>query len=263
MGSKILVLHELIKHEHQNRLAVCERDYSYFHPSEFYQCVRKLAYKYYGVAVNCDIKPDLQRVFDNGDYMHLRYNTYFENLGILYGVWKCKNPLCGMEYGKNEQYGVIKPTENCSCGCKEYRYVEKEVENKERMIRGHIDGILKVSGDFHVIDYKSMHTNLFSKLQQPLDKHIIQIQIYLWLLGLTSGFLLYENKDSQKIKIYEVDYNKDLITKIENRLKLLKDIVLNKKLPKRPFDKDSSKCKTCEYCTICWKIDVAENVEKN
>jgi len=254
MSEKTSILLELIKHQHQKCIDNNYRDYSYFHPSEFHKCVRSLAYKYYNIKGNNVIKPNLQRVFDNGDHMHLRYTSYFEKLGILYGVWKCSNPMCEEKYGKEEKYGIQKPTVSCDkCGCTKYEYVEVEGENKEFMIRGHMDGILKISGEFCVIDYKSMYSNQFSRLQEPLDKHIIQIEIYLWLLDLKSGILLYENKDSQKIKMFEVDYNEDLINKIIKRLGILKEIVLNKKLPSRPFTKDSSKCKACEFHTTCWK----------
>lgn len=254
MSSKVMAIKELIKHEHQNRIESHERDYSYFHPSEFYQCVRKLAYKYYGAESKRTIKPSLQRVFDNGDHMHERYTKYFENIGILYGVWRCKNPLCEEEYGNDEKYGIQKPSEKCrKCGCEEYEYVEVEARSETHRMRGHIDGVLKMSGDFCVIDYKSMHANQFSRLREPLDKHIIQIEIYLWLLDLKSGLLLYENKDSQRIKLFEVHYNQKLIAKILNRLEKLEKIVDNQQLPKRPFEKDSSKCKACEFRTTCWK----------
>jgi len=254
MSSKVEAIRELIKHEHQSRIDCNERDYSYFHPSEFYQCVRYIAYKYYGAKSTRKIKPDLQRIFDNGDHMHQRYTDYFDNIGILYGVWACKNPLCKETYGSEEKLGILKPSDKCKkCGCEEYEYVELEAEDKEHMMRGHMDGVLKIAEEFTVIDYKSMHSNQFSRLREPLDKHIIQLEIYLWLLDLKCGFLLYENKDSQKIKLFEVAYNENLINKILTRVKTLREIVESKRLPKRPFEKDSTKCTACEFRTTCWK----------
>lgn len=256
MSSKVEAIKELIKHEHQKRIDNNDRDYSFFHPSEFHQCVRKICYKYYGVGNDNNVKKittDLQRVFDNGFYMHKRYTDYFSNIGILYGVWQCKNPLCKELYGKQEKYGILKP-DNCNkCGCNEYEYVEVELENKEHMIAGHFDGILRIGGDYCIIDYKSMHANNFSRLTEPLNKHIIQVSIYLWLSSLNHGFLLYENKDSQKIKLFQVDYDQKLIDKILKRSDGLRKIISNKKLPKRPFEKDSSQCRSCELRSICWK----------
>ena len=258
MSSKVEVIRELIKHEHESRIDA-PSDYSFFHPSEFYQCVRKLAYNYYGLGKDRKIKPDLRRVFDNGDHMHLRYTGYFENLNILYGAWECKNPLCKKIFGENEKLGIQKPVIKCdNCGCDEYKYIEVTAGNDEYMISGHIDGILKLGGEYSVIDYKSMHANQFTSLNEPMDKHIIQVEIYLWLLDLKTGFLLYENKDSQKIKLFEVVYNEDLIAKILKRLEAIRDIVKNNKLPKRPFEKDSSQCKVCDFNKICWKKSVNE-----
>jgi len=253
MSAKISALIELIKHEHQTRIENAKRDYSYFHPSEFHQCVRKLAYQYYGAEKKITIKPDTQRIFDNGHYMHVRFGKYFENIGVLHGNWKCNNPLCGNTFGFSEKLGITKPTICDKCQNTGFEYIEKQVENTEYMMRGHVDAILKIAGDMVVADYKSMHSNQFTRLSEPLDKHIIQIEIYLWLLGLNSGILLYENKDNQKIKMFEVVYNQTLIDKILRRASSLIEIIKSKKLPKRPFERDSSQCKACEFVTTCWK----------
>ena len=253
MSSKANVLMELLRQEHTKRLENNDRDYSYFHPSEFHECIRKIAYKYYKVDYKQNIKPDLQRVFDNGTYTHLRFNEYFKNLGMLYGVWRCKNPLCSKKYGLESKFGIKYPTEKCSCGCDLFEYEELQVNNDEYMISGHIDCVTQISTDMVVIDFKTIHSNGFTKLTNPLNKHIIQINIYLWLLDFHCGLLLYENKDSQRIKIFEVARDNDLIEKIKKRATILKDIIKNKKIPKQPFKQDSDECGDCVFSTTCWK----------
>jgi CRISPR/Cas system-associated exonuclease Cas4 (RecB family) len=254
MGLKANTIVDLLRADHQKIIDSNDRDYSYFHPSEFHDCVRKLAYKYYGVEGKRKITPDLQRIFDNGHFMHERYTDYFTNMGIIYGVWECANPMCKEKYGKKEKYGIQKRGEPCEkCGCTEYKYNEVNVVDKEHWFSGHVDCIFQLSKDFHVVDFKSMNSRLFSQLKEPLEKHVIQITIYLWILDFESGFLLYENKDTQKIKLYEIERNDELVKKIKNRAKGLRAILESKKLPKRPFEKTSKQCKSCEFKTICWK----------
>jgi len=249
---------ELIKTEHQRCIDRNDRDYSYFHPSEFHQCVRLLAYKYYKVESTDKIKPDLQRVFDNGHHMHDRYTKYFRNIGILQGVWVCSNPLCKKEYGKEETLGVLEPKEKCeNCGCENYKYKEVNFTNTEYMFSGSIDGILGMSGDFVVIDYKTMNSNSFTRLSGPLDKHIIQVTIYMWAMGIDKAILLYENKDTQRIKLFEVRRDEEMVDKILKRALTLKGIVEKSKLPKRPFKEDSPQCSSCYYKATCWKSKTA------
>jgi len=252
MGLKSSTIIELLKEEHQKVIDSNDRDYSYFHPSEFHDCVRKLAYKHYGVEGDDNIKPDLQRIFDNGHYMHDRYTQYFTDMGLIYGVWECANPLCAEKYGKDELMGIPKPDSCTECGCSKLHYNEVNVVDKEHCFSGHVDCIFKMSKQFHVVDFKTMNSRMFGQLKGPLEKHVIQITIYLWILDIQTGFLLYENKDTQKIKIYEVEKNSELVNKIKSRAKSLKRILEKKKLPKRPFEKSSKQCKRCPFKKVCW-----------
>jgi CRISPR/Cas system-associated exonuclease Cas4 (RecB family) len=254
MSLKAATLVDLIRNDHKKVIDSNDRDYTYFHPSEFHECVRKLAYKFYEVEGKNTITPDLQRIFDNGHYMHDRYVQYFRNIGIIYGVWVCANPLCSHKIGEDEDIGIKEPEEPCEkCGCDKYFYHEVNVNNKEHWFSGHVDCIFKLSGDFSLVDFKSMNSRMFGQLREPLEKHVIQITIYLWILDMKSGFLLYENKDTQKMKLYEVERNAELVEQIKKRAMGLKKILQQKKLPKRPFKKDSKQCKSCQFKKVCWK----------
>ena len=254
MSLKASTIIDLIRTDHKRVIDDNDRDYTYFHPSEFHECVRKIAYKFYEVEGKNKITPDLQRIFDNGHYMHERYVQYFRNIGIIYGVWQCANPLCKEEYGRDVNIGIVEPEMPCEkCGCEKYFYEEVNVRKDDFWFSGHIDCIFKLAGDLGIVDFKSMNSRMFSQLREPLEKHIIQVTIYLWILDIHSGFLLYENKDTQKIKLYEIVRNDELVEKIKNRAMGLKGILEQRKLPKRPFKKDSKQCKSCDFKSVCWK----------
>jgi CRISPR/Cas system-associated exonuclease Cas4 (RecB family) len=255
MSSKSLAFLELLKSHLESKAKNNDRKYDYFHPSEFSDCVRKITYLHMGEVGNNKISGDLQRVFDNGHGMHHRYAEYLSDMGLAYGVWKCKNPFCNEEYGRGELLGIPKREDPCDkCGCSDYSYEEVQVFSEEYMFKGHVDGIFKLADEFYVVDYKSMFSFQFKKLSGPLEKHVIQLTIYIWLLDLKSGFLLYENKDDQKIKMFEVTRNEKLIESIKKRAKKLMHVLDEDLLPKRPYaNKNDKHCKQCPFKTMCWK----------
>jgi CRISPR/Cas system-associated exonuclease Cas4 (RecB family) len=255
MSSKSGVFLELLKTYLEGKSKNNDRRYEYFHPSEFAECVRKIAYKHRYEEGDDKISGDLQRIFDNGHGMHARYADFLTGMGIAYGIWKCKNPLCYKEYGRDDLLGIPERKEKCDdCGCEEYSYEEVNVHNEEYKFSGHVDGIFELSKEFFVVDYKSMFSFQFKKLAEPLQKHVIQLSIYIWLLDLDAGFLLYECKDDQKIKMFEVARNEQLIQSIKDRASRLIEIMDEGKLPKRPYASKTDKhCKRCPFRKTCWK----------
>jgi len=150
-----------------------DREYYYYHPSEWGKCLRSQQYKHY--LQKGYIKMDFNsfgsrilRLFDGGHYMHQRWVDYFDDMGnILMGKWKCKNPYCYLfedkklkikddkriqeilNEGKTRVYGegyqgVFRP-KVCECGCKDFEYIETAVECDELNMRGHSDIILDCS----------------------------------------------------------------------------------------------------------------------
>lgn len=153
------------------------RRYEIYHPSAFGKCVRYMQYQRYEERGLIKGEPkhfsgQKLRLFDNGHIMHERWKNYFEELGVLRGIWYCKNPMCRMwndegvlqgpgsltqeeilssnkkhpsrVYGKSELQGVFKP-DKCVCGNNSFEYDEVAVEDKELNFYGHADIILDFS----------------------------------------------------------------------------------------------------------------------
>lgn len=153
------------------------RGYLRYHPSSFGSCLRKVQYQRYTdmgkIEVEKEvIKPQNMRIFDTGHSMHARWAGYFEEIGVLRGVWECKNYNCRLydddgklislqdnaaakprQYGKEEKIGVFKP-KACCCGCKEFTYHEITVHDDDLNFHGHCDQILDFS-NFDASVYKS------------------------------------------------------------------------------------------------------------
>lgn len=272
-----------------------DRDYSYFHASEWDSCHRKLAYQYYEHKgyVNIDssvVKPNaqLQRIFGNGHYVHDRWRSYFENIGRLYGVWKCTNKSYHLEsnhsavHGKDSKYGIPKPLK-CLCGNNEFQYTELGCRDDVTRWGGHFDALidvtnwtydhncnlLPVSDDatikpedrFIIVDLKSMNPFQFDKLSSPLPKHNTQMQIYFYLLNLSRGKYIYENKSDQSTKEFWVHRDDAFIDNHKKeaiKLGYIVDYVNDKNqhvLPNRAHaSRGHKECLDCKYRFNCWNI---------
>ena len=162
-----------------------DRGYEIYHPSAFGKCLRLMQYQRYEARGLIKGEKEqfggrMLRLFANGHDMHARWASYFEDLGVLRGVWECTNPLCRMfndagriqtgielndpsayarnvladpkkfptrKYGEGELQGCLKPAA-CKCGHTKLKYHEVLVEDKELNFKGHADMLL----DFREFD---------------------------------------------------------------------------------------------------------------
>jgi CRISPR/Cas system-associated exonuclease Cas4 (RecB family) len=73
----------------------------------------------------------------------------------------------------------------------------------------------------------------------------------MYLTGIHRGILLYENKNTQEIKIFEVGYDKGLVAQLLERINYINWCYKNRKLPRREGKPSDSKCKNCEFRVAC------------
>lgn len=253
------------------------RRYDIFHPSAWGSCLRKVAYQYYNEKFDFlkrkpyDVDLRMERIFDNGHGVHARWQDYLDNAGILRGLWRCPNPACGKVHGKGEKLGIFNPARvdpdfRCDCGnTEELLYDELTVESDPKYnFKGNVDAIVDVSGtksatgqdfDVFVVDFKSMKDNLFVELDHPKWEHIVQTNIYMWLLDLPAAVVVYENKNDQKIKEMLVPRDESLIERIKSEAEWLARVLESGKMPPRPdgFFKSKFPCRFCEFVDHCFK----------
>lgn len=133
-------------------------------------------------------------------------------------------------------------------------------------IFGFADLIINWQGQEVVGEIKTtMQESYVSKKSknQPAGYHLLQVLIYMKVLGLEKGFLIYESKNTQNLLILPVVWNvanKKLIDDTFEWMNLVYDNWSNQHmsdkprgLPKRPFNSAKSVvCKTCPFTTHCW-----------
>lgn len=247
-------------------------------PSQAGVCQRANYYARMGYQSDGSIEPRTRRIFNNGDGVHDRLQTYLENAGV-----------CLMR--------------------------EVPVLYDPLVIQGHTDGIIRISKDeIGILEIKSINSNGFSNLKEPKPEHKLQAMIYLYCceerrkylrskypteeefkasrifrvqyytkhyqhfkdgskytrkekirmqvkLGLqadellwstprpiTKVVFLYECKDNQDLKEYTVVRDNDVLNYILNRYEELNEAIANEKIPER--EGTSKSCTTCRFCNF-------------
>ena len=261
------------------------RSYSVFHPSAFGKCLRRMQYqKYESMDLISVAKqhtaPKMIRIWDTGHAMHDRWASYAQDIGVLRGLWGCNQ--CGNIYGLQDKLGIFKPDSCEKCECKSLFYKEISVQDKEINFYGHVDQVLDFSTfnkeefdkldiplKFKVsnlpehpvlVDMKTINSNQWKKIANDCHFYYrVQLVIYLHILDLPYGLIIYEKKDDSDLRIFRIDKNEEMWNIIKKQSKLMLEMVDKKMLPPpRPKSKRDMECNFCEFKEICHNSKVWE-----
>lgn len=94
--------------------------------------------------------------------------------------------------------------------------------------------------------------------------HLLQVLIYMRVLGLNKGFLIYENKNTQQLLIVPVTWNVANTKLVDDAFEWMNKVYKSwqdGEKPKRPFKSSNSVvCKTCPFRTHCWEDEEVGSV---
>lgn len=218
-----------------------EDDYAkdtYFHASSlYYMCPRCEVYK--AILPDEMIPPDTldaitQARFDIGHAMHWWYqNKYLGPMGVLKGKWRCSR--CG---------DVVKgfmPTGTCKkCAeagkkrVKDWVFDETVLMSKKWNIKGKIDGVVVRDDEEFLLDIKTCKPSLFASLKKPWPSAIYQVQVYMWLLKMEKGVLLYVDKSADSdvpVKEFPVEYSLETVNSTKGKIAAFQLAMESKTLP--------------------------------
>lgn len=199
-----------------------ERERKRFYISDAGKCPRQIFFKF-KKAPRKEMEPRLLRIFDQGDYVHLRLTRDLFSLGIV---------------------------------------VASEIDIPPREdIGGRADAIVRINNELYLVDLKSINSNILYKMAEPKEDHILQVQLYLHFFKLKNGILLYEGKDNSEIKEFTVGYDKKVAEKILNDFKRLKINVDKDLIPQRLSNfPDNWQCQYCQFREIC-EMSGSQNIK--
>lgn len=137
-------------------------------------------------------------------------------------------------------------------------YYQPEVHAVHGVIEGHADGLIVFNnGHKYLHDYKTKATKQMAKLYANEPQHVIQLNTYLGALDVRTGYIIYEDKDSQAwatpLDKFRVDFNPDTW---RETIAFCNDVLKEMKSGKLP-EFDEPVCKSnlmfCAYQSACTK----------
>ena len=142
-------------------------------------------------------------------------------------------------------------------------FSEVMLEDKDLWLRGAPDGVIfhPITGEKFVFELKSINQEEFWKMNKPVLSHIYQVHLYMYMTKIHKSIVLYESKNRQDIKEFEVAYDPEImnwiIQKIRKIQKHVRAYAKVQELPEREYD--SKRCSYCPYayrptgCLSDWK----------
>ena len=129
------------------------RDTAHLHPSEMAKenwCPRQSYYKMTDVEVSDPESFSFQRlnIFEEGHYIHAKWQHWMKQTGILIGDWKCNR--CG------HRWWAKSPDRCPDCFEMDMRYAEVPLNNDEHHILGNADGMIEDEQGIALVELKGL-----------------------------------------------------------------------------------------------------------
>lgn len=185
-------------------------------------CFRQQVLSFFFKGLDPVIPIGLKRIFLEGWYIHTKWQTLFEQTGIARGI---------------EQRGV----------------------SNEWKLLFTPDAIIEIDGKTYVVEIKSVNTFQFKHMKShPSGEK--QCRLYMHFTGIPRGFVLAEDKNTQEIKVFPVEYDAIKVKPYVERMYKVKEYIKRYedtgKLPSRMCN--GEKCKLaskCAYREACFNIN--------
>jgi hypothetical protein len=241
------------------------------HPSEIIKkdfCLRGSYFLMSGhkkVAENPNLR--LQVIFDEGHYIHAKWQRWFQEMGILHGKFKCER--CDkITWGTSPQ-----ECEHCNAPWQKLVYDEVTMIDEGLRIAGHTDGWIKKPSDQRLIEIKSigpgtirgyapqlmMDANgdlakAWASVKRPFGEHVLQGQMYMELMHrmgnpIEETDFIYELKMDNSFKFFTIKRDFELVRHVFDKAQAVIDAVDAKVAPActgNPADyPETGTCKQC------------------
>lgn len=134
---------------------------------------------------------------------------------------------------------------------------EVKVVNDDPPIFGFVDNIIEWMGENIPVEIKTMREESWQyriKAATPPGYHLIQLLIYMRLLGKKRGIFLYESKNSHALHAIPVEMtpaDEKWLDSLFDWMRSVKKAFDDKTLPVKPYRSNSKVCKKCPFREVC------------
>ena len=255
-----------------------DRDTAHLHASEMCKqdwCPRQSWYRMIGTPEEGDQAPwwRLANIFEEGHFIHEKYQTWLWEMGCLEGTWGCR--VC------HHRWWATSPGVCARCASSFIFYREVPLESDELWLIGHADGIwndtetearelleiksiglrtieIEAPGFYKKYsDHEVDLVGLWKMIKRPFPQHLRQGMLYCYVTGIDKIVFLYEFKANQDFKAFTVRFQPSLIESRITAALSVKNAIETGGTVKRPpwaEDEDNPTCKSCPYRSACWHL---------
>jgi|AntAceMinimDraft_5_1070358.scaffolds.fasta_scaffold00254_12 CRISPR/Cas system-associated exonuclease Cas4 (RecB family) len=137
---------------------------------------------------------------------------------------------------------------------------EKRIVSQDPPIFGFADAIVQWGEEQPVVEIKTMREEAFSyrKHAKPPNYHLMQLIVYMKVLGKKLGLLLYENKNSHELHAITVELTEEQMAWGEYAFDWMRKVRTqweSGEIPKKTYRSNSKVCKGCPLANTCLSAD--------
>lgn len=138
---------------------------------------------------------------------------------------------------------------------------EFKIEYNDPPISGWGDAMLLLGDEEVVGEIKTMKEDSFERFKikgEPAKYHLMQLIIYMRVLGKQKGALIYENKNNHDLLVFPVEVNETYISWVNNTFDWMREVYKawkDKNLPQKNYRSNSKICKECPVKSACDKAE--------
>lgn len=159
------------------------------------------------------------------------------------------------------------PVDPCGCGGEQWTYEEIWLGDSRYRFGGHPDGFLRLpwSEELQLFEFKTIRSEDLHKVREvPLAGHIVQVNAYMALTGLTSAIVLYWGKGLSGVRglvEHRVLRDEDLISGIRAHAGQVRDAFIGGISPARVCEHAFvARARACALRAVCFREEVLEEV---
>lgn len=133
---------------------------------------------------------------------------------------------------------------------------EKKIITQDPPIFGFADAIVQWGEEQPVVEIKTMkeESYMYRKHAKPPSYHLMQLIIYMKVLGKKLGILLYENKNNHELHAIAVEPTPEYIAWADYAFDWMRKVRKaweDRQLPQKPYRSNSKICKGCPIAGSC------------
>jgi CRISPR/Cas system-associated exonuclease Cas4 (RecB family) len=142
---------------------------------------------------------------------------------------------------------------------KNEKTTEFKVIHNDPPIFGYGDAMLDWEGEEIIGEIKTMMSEAYEyrkKTNKPKTGHLVQLLIYMKILGKSKGALIYENKNNHDLMIIPVEVNEGYIKWINYAFDWMREVRKaweDQTLPTKNYRNNSKVCKSCPVKATCFE----------